>query len=86
MLDPFPSSMCTCILTGGCALDKAGDNFPGTVHVLMLSFAADCCIIQKSINAAGCVLELSSSSAAAFSFINVHLHINWRVCTGHSRG
>ena len=52
--------MCTCILTGGCALDIAGDNIPGTVQVLMLSFAVDCCIIKKFINVAACVLELSS--------------------------
>jgi len=44
----FSSARCSCKFTRGCALDRAKDNFPGTLQILMLYFAADYYIFKES--------------------------------------
>ena len=38
VLEVFPLPGCTLTCIGGCALDRAEDNFPGTKQLVMQSF------------------------------------------------
>ena len=49
VLEVFALPGCTFTITGGCALYRAEDNFPGTKQLLMQYFVIEYAIFKDSI-------------------------------------